>query len=150
MRNYILLLCVLVSCVCVSCQPKSVYHNYLAMDDEQWTRDIVPEFTVVIEENGYYNINLLMRHTTDYPMSNLWCFVDILRKGETVKRDTVSVHVAQQDGRWLGTGGAIKTIVQALDDTKIWLPADTLTVKITQAMRTSPLYGVRDIGIEID
>lgn len=133
-----------------SCNNHIVFQDYQAIANEKWDRTQQPAFQVVIPTKDYYTLSVAIRHTSNYPMSNLWCFVDIYHHNQLLKRDTCNLKIAEYNGRWMGDGGAIKTVVQKIDSNAIFLPADTLTIRVQQAMRESVLDGIRDIGIELN
>ena len=147
-KKYILLLPVL-AFLYTACQQNGVYEDYKSIDGEKWCRENVIEFETVIPDSGKYIVNICLRHTTDYEMANLWCFVSTRSLLAKELRDTLNLKVAEPDGRWLGDGNAVKTLRQPLGKNPVTLPKGNVTFRVEQGMRIECLPGVKDIGLEI-
>lgn len=137
-------------CLFVQCDHKTLFQEYKVIDNEIWERTNPVEFQVVIPNNGLYCLSIALRHTSNYPISNLWYTVDIDQGNTNLRRDTCHLQIAESDGRWIGDGGAIKTIVQPIGQSPIQLPGDTLTIRLQHVMSDRKLSGIRDVGIEIN
>lgn len=146
MKNTIFILFVLLG---GACTPKAVFQEYQAIPEETWSRYQVIEFTASIPDSGQYNVKLCLRHTTDYEMANLWCFVSTRSSAMLPRKDTVNVEIAEPDGRWKGKGGTIKTLEQPLRHNPVTLPQGQVIFRIEQGMREEEMKGVKDIGIQI-
>lgn len=147
-KKYILLLPVLMLFY-TACRQNGVYENYKSIDGEKWCRENVVEFETVIPDSGKYTVNICLRHTTDYEMANLWCFVTTRSLLTKELKDTLNIKVAEPDGRWLGKGNTVKTLRQPLVKNPVVLPKGNVTFRIEQGMRIECLQGVKDIGLEI-
>lgn len=147
-KKYILLLPVLML-LYTACKQNGVYEDYKSIDGEKWCRENVVEFETVIPDSGKYTVNLCLRHTTDYEMANLWCFISTRSLMDKELRDTLNLKVAEPDGRWLGEGSTIKTLRQPLGKNPVTLPKGNITFRVEQGMRIECLQGVKDIGLEI-
>lgn len=134
----------------VACGKPVVYENYREIPGESWSRYEVAEFEVDIPDSGRYEIALWLRHTTDYEMANLWCFVSARMRGKEVWRDTVNLKIAESDGRWLGRGGSVKTLGQTAGGSPVVLPAGPAVFRIEQGMRFEEMKGVKNVGIRIE
>lgn len=132
-----------------SCVDSDLFEGYYSIKNEEWCRNNVAEFSVDIPQAGKYYINLCLRHTTDYEMANLWCFIETRGVGNKLFKDTVNIKVAEPDGRWLGKGGAIKTLEQPVNAEMVELPQGRLKFRLEQGMRVDCLKGIKDIGIRI-
>lgn len=133
----------------MACKPGSVYEEYKSIDGENWCRANVVEFETTIPDSGKYIVNLYLRHTTDYEMANLWCFVSTRSTAAQELKDTTNIRIAEPDGRWLGDGNAVKTVRQPLSKNPVVLNKGSVTLRVEQGMRVECLKGVKDIGIEI-
>lgn len=132
-----------------ACQPSAVYEKYRDIPKEVWNRYYPLEFTANIPDNAQYNIYLCLRHTTDYEMANLWCFVSARGKHFSF-RDTVNLKIAEPDGRWLGKGGTVKTLEHPLPHNPVFLPAGNISIRLEQAMRFENMNGIKNLGIRIE
>ena len=85
MRKYIFFLSVILM---GACQSPAVFEKYEEQPDEVWNRYHIVEFTADIPDSGQYIVKLCLRHTTDYEMANLWCFVSTRSHGQELLSDT--------------------------------------------------------------
>lgn len=134
---------------CCACQQEAGFKGYHHLANEEWCVSDTAKFEVNIQETGVYNINLCLRHTTDYEMANLWCFVHTEDTLNHRISDTVNIQIAQPDGRWIGTGGTVKNIDFPINKKDITLEKGLYTVSLIQAMRTHCQKGLKDIGIKV-
>lgn len=146
-KNSILLLFLL---VLAACHSSAVFEKYEELPDETWTGHHIIEFTANIPDSGLYQITLCLRHTTDYEMANLWCFISTRSHVASQLKDTVNLKVAEPDGRWLGKGGTIKTIEQAINRNPVALPKGNVVFRLEQGMRLEDMKGIKNIGIKIE
>ena len=134
MRKYIFFLSVILM---GACQSPAVFEKYEEQPDEVWNR-----YHIVVK--------LCLRHTTDYEMANLWCFVSTRSHGQEQLSDTVNLKIAEPDGRWLGKGNSIKTLEQPINRNPVTLPQGNVIFRIEQGMRMEEMAGVKDVGIKIE
>lgn len=146
MKKYILIAWIFLH---VACNPNIIFEKYEDVPGESWNRYKVMEFTANIPDSGQYNITLCLRHTTDYEMANLWCFVSTRSQLSQQLRDTVNIKIAEPDGRWTGSGNAIKTIEQPINLNPVNLPQGKVIFRIEQGMRIENMKGVKNVGIKI-
>ena len=147
MRKYIFFLSVILM---GACQSPAVFEKYEEQPDEVWNRYHIVEFTADIPDSGQYIVKLCLRHTTDYEMANLWCFVSTRSHGQEQLSDTVNLKIAEPDGRWLGKGKSIKTLEQPINRNPVTLPQGNVIFRIEQGMRMEEMAGVKDVGIKIE
>lgn len=130
-----------------SCRQSVLFEDYAPIHEEQWAIGDTIRFQVDVPQKGDYDILLGVRHTTDYEMANLWCFMQVSDSTRTLFRDTLNIRVAEPDGRWLGKGFALKTVEYPSHLTK--LDSGSLTFEIIQGMRMETLNGIRNVGLII-
>lgn len=93
-----------------SCIQSPFYQKSYDLPGNNWRIDHKLAFSVDIVDTGiYYNMFLLLRHTNNYPYSNIWMKMAIKGPGDSVYRSVrIEVPLATPQGQWLGTGmGAI-------------------------------------------
>jgi gliding motility-associated lipoprotein GldH len=146
--KYLLLFILFVSLF--SCRESAVYKDFRSIKSEAWCINDTVCFQVNIPQENAYDIQLSVRHTTDYEMANLWCFVHIVDTANVVYSDTVNMRLAEADGRWLGDGYAIKTIKHPINKQHLRLKSGIHTITIEQGMRIDCLKGIRDIGVSVE
>ncbi len=146
-RSITLLLILLLS----SCDQDMVYDHYLHTEDGIWKWQEAKEFEVDMTDTlSMHNIYLQLRHTVEYPMSNLYIFVHIKGPSGQLLKDTVNLVLAKPDGRWIGKGTGNLRELQLLyrKNTKFSL-SGTYTFILEQGMR-NPELPVTDLGIRIE
>ncbi|WP_251621013.1 gliding motility lipoprotein GldH [Odoribacter lunatus] len=145
MKKYILLL---ISISYFSCQPSYIFEKYNSIPDEEWCIHNIVRFHFSIQDSADYNLYAGIRHTMDYEMGNLWCFIKISDSTHVLVRDTLNIKLAEPDGHWLGSGYTIKTKEEKIKKISS-LPQGEYTCEIEQGMRMHCLKGVKDIGLII-
>lgn len=87
-----------------------------------------------------------LRHTGEYPFSNLWLEIKSEDADQTVHYDTVGVDMCDSYGHWYGKGiGGSFQISEKIPRTVI---PDTLTrFTVRHIMRVDTLHGISQIGI---
>ena len=146
-RTFILLLILLT----VSCDSNMVYDQFFQIEDGSWHWQDAREFKIDIADTlSTHNIFLHVRHTVEYPMSNLFMFVHV--KGPTGQhlKDTVNFILANPDGSWTGKGSGNLRELRLLyrNQTKFGV-SGTYTFTLEQGMR-SPELPVTDLGIRVE
>ncbi|HRZ20944.1 MAG TPA: gliding motility lipoprotein GldH [Bacteroidales bacterium] len=142
---------VLVMILC-ACDPNRVFDRNAAVDPKGWIPRDGKEFRVEITDTiSIYNLYISLRHTNDYPFSNIYFFVLSRFPDGQLYRDTVEYVLADPSGRWLGKGlGKIKDNRYPFRK-GIHLPEKgTYVFRIEQAMRENYLKGVHDVGLRIE
>ncbi len=134
-----------------SCDPEMVYDELWRIDDGMWTWNNPQVFEFEMSDTiTPFNIYLQVRHTVDYPLSNLYMFVNV--KGPTGQhlKDTVNLVLADPDGSWIGRGVGNLREIRLLyrDHTRFRLPG-LYTITLEQGMRKSELP-VTDVGVRIE
>lgn len=101
-HNIILIfLCLLVS----ACNSKQVYHEIVNLNDNQWFKDSIIQFSIDVKDTtSSYDITLSITNNDDYSYSNLYLFTNIIMPSRQYLRDTIEFMLSTPDGQWLGTG----------------------------------------------
>jgi len=134
----------------VSCDRAVVYDEYVQTDDG-WKWQDAREFKVDVSDTlSLHNIYVQVRHTIDYPMSNLYMFVHLKGPTGQHRKDTVNLILAEPSGEWTGRGTGNLRELQLLfrKQTRFGVPG-TYVFTLEQAMR-SPSLPVTDLGIRIE
>lgn len=128
--------------------PTLLYQDYQVVSDEEWCMNHPVSFSFTLPETENCELTLSIRHTTDYEMANLWCFLNVCDSTGSIFRDTIDLKLAEADGKWLGEGNTIKTIERPLKH-PLLLPQGNYTVNIEQGMRIKCLKGIKNVGVKI-
>lgn len=133
-----------------ACRSGAVFERYVEIPDEIWSRYHVVELKASIPDSGLYDVTLCVRHTTDYGMANLWCFVSTRSHAPMQLHDTVNMKMAEPDGRWVGEGRINRIVEQPVGKNPVYLPQGTVIFRIEQGMRFEEMEGVKSVGIRVE
>lgn len=142
---------VMMAMICF-CDRNRVYEEYIPLPDHQWNRTNVLVFNVEITDTvNPHNIYVNVRNGGQYQYSNLFLFIKTISPSGHWIRDTVECTLADEKGRWLGSGlGDIATL-QVPYKVNVRFPYPGLySFEIEQAMRTQQLKHLFDIGLRIE
>ena len=97
-------------------------------------------------------MSMYIRHSTDYPYNNLFLFRSIESTQGVEYTDTVNVALANPLGVWNGSGMSnLKTLEIPIGQGAVRFRDDErYTLKITQGMRDTVLYGIQDVGVQFE
>jgi len=138
------------------CADNVVYQADVPVPDGSWDRAFIPKFEFDISDTVLqHDVYIDVRHTGQYPFSDLFLFVDLEGPGGRTMRDTVDCLLADPTGRWYGkgTGFIFADRIQAKVLYKLrnrFPSSGRYSIKLEQAMRTEQLQGVLDIGVSIE
>ena len=134
-----------------SCDPFMVFDQYQKTEGGQWKWSDKKTFEVDMEDSlKAYNIYVNIRHTTEYPKSNLFVFLTTSAPNGISRRDTLEIIIADDQGKWEGNGfGEIKLISRVYRKAVRFLYPGKYTFEIEQGMRM-PEVPVTDIGLRIE
>ena len=83
----------------------TVFMECKELPTEGWHKDSLCVFEVPITEtDATYQMQLIIRNDGGYPNQNLWLFVDQIKPDKSCTRDTVQFFLADNFGRWTGSG----------------------------------------------
>lgn len=135
----------------ISCDSNIIIDQNVSIDKKEWLHSSKPSFNVHISDiSKRYDIWLNVRHTSNYPYSNL--FVLVYEKGPKTKEYIFrkELKLASADGKWIGKSAGSLYTQQSLIHKNYAFP-DTGTYRFTfeQNMRDNPLLEVSDVGLNI-
>lgn len=140
----------------MGCTENVVFQESEPVPAETWERGFVPEFSFdVVDTVNKHDLFIDIRHTGDYPFSDLYLFVDLKGPDNRHIRDTVECLLADPTGRWYGKGlgfiFADRYEAHVLYRLGNRFPrAGRYTIRLEQAMRTEELSGVIDVGVSVE
>ena len=153
MRNLIVLLfAVAVLAGLSSCDGRKVYEEYVEVDDYVWNASSPLRFEFEITDTAaLHDVYINVRHANQYPYCNLWLFVDSWAPSGLKAVDTVECVLADDHGKWLGSGlGDIwDTQILWKKNVRFAMPGK-YHVEYNQAMRTENLVGIMDMGLRVE
>lgn len=95
------------------------------------------------------SLALLVRHTNDYPYSNLWVEVESQQPADSghisIVRDTICITLADIYGRWLGRGQG--TTYEKIDTIYFdYTLTDKAPLRLRHVMRPEHVMGIEKVG----
>jgi gliding motility-associated lipoprotein GldH len=128
-----------------------VYDAYKPTENGMWSWRDAMEFRADISDTvSLHNIYIQVRHTVEYPMSNLYMFVHVKSPSGQYLKDTINMVLAAPDGKWTGRGnGNIRELMFLYRKQSIFRIPGTYVFTLEQAMR-EPELPVTDLGVRIE
>ena len=123
---------VFLSLLLLVCCNTNTESSYSVFEEDSWHTDsIITLSHSVVDTITKQNLYLKIRHTTDFEYQNIFLFVDVQDK-----RDTIEVTLSEKNGKWLGSGfGDIKEVECCFAKEIIFNSKKTSNVTVEQAMR---------------
>ncbi len=142
--------------VLCGCSKSTVFQADVPIANGEWDRAFEPSFEITIDDTvSKHDVFIDVRHTGEYPFSDLFLFVDLKGPGGRAMRDTVECLLADPTGRWYGKGlgfiFADRYQAKVLYKMNNRFPAaGNYSITLEQAMRTEKLSGVLDVGVTVE
>jgi gliding motility-associated lipoprotein GldH len=136
----------------ISCDPARVFEKNTRIPDGIWERDNIVGFDLVVEDTiSAYNLYVNVRNANLYPMSNLYLFITTTAPSGHSIRDTVEVILADEKGKWLGSGlGDIWDLQQPYKRNIRFAQSGKYTFEYEQGMRIERLPFILDVGLRVE
>lgn len=127
-------------------EPTNDWAGYTNLPDEDWRYGDTLTFTPFHPDSICRGrIAIGIRHSNSFPYRDLWLETSVTDRGK-VRKDTLSIPVADRFGRWHGQG--IGASFQITDT--VLLPFDHTSgspVKVRHIMRNDTLGGISQVGV---
>lgn len=142
--------------VLAGCAGNVIFQEDAKVPGGTWNRSWKPQFTFDVQDTlAERNIFLDLRHTGDYPFSNIYLFTTLDGPGGRLYTDTVECTLADPGGRWYGKGAGFifsdRVKAHVLYRMNNRFPrAGRYTLTVEQAMRTNDLPGIIDVGVSVE
>lgn len=120
--------------------------------DDGWTVQDVAEFEWQVTDTlAKYDFFIDLRHDQRYPFSNIYLFVDFTFPNGRTLRDTLACDLADERGRWLGTGfgNMVDHRIGFRRNTGFPIAGD-YAIGIRHGMRLDTLPGMSDVGFRLE
>ena len=137
----------------ISCHQNEIFFEYKSLPKSGWNKDSLLTFNFNVSDTvPAYDVFIQVRHYGDYPYQNLWLFLENKNVSKNIiKRDTIEFFLADEFGKWLGSGvGPIKEMPVYYRQQIHFPDSGMYQIKIGQGMRDSVLVGVEKVGIRIE
>jgi len=152
MKQKLLLLLILIGCLLGSCNQDRVYEKNVKIPDGVWSLHEPVRFEVDIEDTvSLHNLYINIRNTSMYPLRNLYLFIETTAPSGHTLTDTVEVILADEKGKWYGSGlGDIWDLSQLYKQNIRFAQQGKYSFSYVQAMRTENLPFILDVGLRIE
>ncbi len=138
--------------ILVGCTNNDVFFQYRAVNPKGWSKDSLYAFDIPITDTiSSYNLYVNIRNRGEYPYQNLWLFLNKINPDKTQKSDSIECYLADQRGKWLGSGiGSVMEMPVLYQQNVRFKKAGTYHYKIVHGMRDTILMGINDIGMRVE
>ncbi len=134
-----------------SCGISDTYNEMSVLPDNGWFKRDVQRFIAETPElQERYDLYLSVRHNGDYIYRNLWLFVTYTDEQGKARVDTVNCELADDFGRWTGSGwGSYYQQEILLNDNYRFPAGKEAQFTVQQAMRDERIRGITNVGLRI-
>lgn len=136
----------------LSCNRNDLYFQYEKIPASGWSQDSAVTFDVEIaDDSTAYNVYINVRNRGEYPHQNLWLFINQMSPDSTITSDTIDFYLADQYGKWLGSGiGSVYEMPVLYQQQVKFSQKGHYRFEIYQGMRDSLLTGLNNIGLRLE
>ncbi len=135
-----------------SCNDNAVYFSYQPISGNSWNKDSVCVFDVKIDSvDQPCNLYVNTRNRGEYPYQNIWLFIKQIAPDSVVTNDTIEFYLADEFGKWLGTGvGSVYNMPVLYRQNYKFSKKGLYRFEIQHGMRDSLLTGINDVGLKVE
>ena len=135
-----------------SCDSKRFFEENKSIEKKTWNSSNKFRFNVLINGTGStYSFFINVRNTGDYPFRNIFLFLQTTFPDGHIARDTIECTLADNEGRWLGSGISDVKFNRLLFQKGVRFPQKgNYIFELEQGMRIRDLKGISDIGIRLE
>lgn len=135
-----------------SCDSKRVFEENKEIPDGIWNRsNMVSLETQITDINQAYNVYINIRNAGTYQFNNVFIFFTTHFPNGKMSKDTVECVIADQTGKWLGSGLGDIWDNQILFKKNVRFPiAGKYNFDFEQGMRDDNLPFIMDVGMRIE
>ena len=151
-KNYLYILVIALVIFICACEKSLVFEKNEKMTAGQWHQNDHVDFDVDIADTiNLHNFYINLRHGGNYHFSNIFMFISTKMPDGEFFRDTLECSLAQEDGKWYGSGiGDICDVRIAFKKNLVFPLKGKYHFSIEQAMRMNSLPYVFDVGVRIE
>ena len=136
-----------------SCEKIDVFERSTAFKDQEWQSAVKPAVTFSITDTAsLYNLYIVLRHSDAYNYNNIWMNILTKAPGDTLKKQSLQLTLADNKIGWLGSG------MDDIFEHRIRITSSPIQFKkpgdyqfaFEQLMREDPLEHVLNVGLRIE
>ncbi|RMG81720.1 MAG: gliding motility lipoprotein GldH [Bacteroidetes bacterium] len=135
-----------------SCKNDVVIQDFCSVPNHQWHLDSSCFIQKKISDiDGTVDFYINIRHANTYKYSNLIVFLKTVAPSRKITVDTINCIIADDRGKWLGSGFGDIIEDKVLFKRNVSLPDSGIYLfEISHGMRDTVLQDIIDIGITIE
>ena len=135
-----------------SCDKQVVFEKNISIPEYNWDMNNILRLETEISDTvSPHNIYINVRNGSGYEYSNLFLFMTTITPKGLVARDTLELTLADDRGKWTGSGSGDVWDNRILFRKNFKFPeAGMWRFELQQAMRINPLPQVMDAGMRIE
>lgn len=146
------ILCLLGALLFVSCDSARIFEQNQEIPESGWAQSNVVKFDVDIKDPAtaaHFYVNV--RNADGYPYANVFLFIKTVFPNGKFSSDTLECVLADENGKWLGTGIGDLYDNQIPFKRNVRFPqAGTYHFEIEQGMRMENVPLILDVGLRIE
>lgn len=150
--NKILLFCIAATLLLPACDKSRIYEENKEIPQNVWNKDYIVKFEAEITDtinpaNFYINV----RNADGFPYANLFLFIKTTFPNGKVSNDTLECILADEKGKWLGSGMGDIYDNQILFKRNVRFPlSGKYTFEYQHGMRVENIPLIMDVGLRIE
>lgn len=139
----------------ISCSGGETYSRFHHIENGKWYRDSFLVFTIdsLTPSLGIgFDVTIELTTNHSYPYRNLLLEIDQNLTDPIIRTDTLRFLLADEHGRWLGSGAGGLNQLSLPYRSFVPAPRDSMhqyRLIIRQAMEDNPLRGVEKVGVKL-
>ena len=137
--------------LCFSCHQHAMYDQYQVVDGSVWKKEKTFHFSFLADDTtSLYNLTLEIRNNSLYPYRNLWIVAYEECPVGPLRRDTVEYLLADEKGRWLGSGISLYQSGFTIRTNYRFEHAGLYSFGFRHGMRDDALPGIEEVGFRVE
>jgi gliding motility-associated lipoprotein GldH len=144
--------------IIVSCGETGTQMDFQKLPKEGWPLRAPVRFSIEVQDTiSPQSVFITLRHTNDYPFSNIFLITTFAHPNGTVITDTLSYDLAAADGQWLGSGNGLITHTFPYKKKVVFNTSKAYILSVYQSVRQLGsevgiplLSGVTEVGYQIE
>ena len=151
-KHLFILISLILPILFVSCNRNRVYEKNIEIPNSLWNKNYMTQYEFTIDKIDIpYNIYVNVRHSEMFASRNLWLFVTTTSVEGKTQRDTLNCTLADETGKWLGSGMGDIFDIQIPFKKKIGFPIKGMyKINIEHGMRMENLPLISEIGLRVE
>jgi len=146
---YLMALCVM---IISSCDPGRLFEENKIIEGNAWYyKNYIPFDLQVKDTTKFYNVYLNLRVSADYKYSNIFVWFHATNPLKKIDQRRVEIKLADEHGRWLGSGLGDIYDYQFPVLQKVKFPQSGFyRFELEQNMRDDTLMNVKSVGVRVE